>query len=328
LRQLARGTGQGKLTPCLVLLLADALGEENEEATALLRRMQLAQAHDFWVNFNLGNFLDAQEKHQEAAECYLVAVALRPDSVPAHNNLGYALKDKGKVDDAIACYRKAILLDPTFAWVHNNLGLALQAKGQVDKAIDCFRQAIRLDPKFAVAHAALAQAQQLLAADGKLQAFLAGKGAPADAVTQVQMADLAQQPYRRLYHAAARLYRDAFSGQPALASAHRYNAARAAALAGTSQGKDAARLNDAQRVEWRKPALDWLAADLAAYTALAKKADGRPSLRQQLTHWLKDTDLAGVRDEPALAKLPEKEREPWRKLWADVVDLLRKVEPK
>jgi hypothetical protein len=172
------------------------------------------------------------------------------------------------------------------------------------------------------------QSRQLLAADGKLQAFLAGKGAPADAGTQAQMADLAQQPYRRFYHAAARLYRDAFAGQPALAGAHRYNAARAAALAGTGQGKDAAALNDAQRAEWRKQALDWLAADLAKYTAQAKKAAGQAVLRQQLSHWLKDSDLAGVRDEQSLAKLPEKEREAWSKLWVEVAALLKKVEQK
>jgi hypothetical protein len=40
-------------------------------------------------------------------------------------------------------------------------------------------------------------------------------------------------------------------------------------------------------------------------------------VRDQLAHWLKDADLAGVRGD-ALAKLPETERQPWRDLWAEV----------
>ncbi len=505
LRELVRGNGDGKPTPGVVQLISSVFSQESQEATALLRRMQLKQPRDFWVSFNLGNGLRRQEKHQEAAACFLVAVALRPESAPAHSNLGLALyalrkvdeaivcynkaieldpklaiahnnlggalhdkekveeaiacvhkaieldpklapahynlgialkakgkveeaiecyrnatqldptfapphfnlgaalQDKGKVDEAIACYRRAIELDPKHtkahinlgnvlqgkgkvddaiecfhrairldpndAKPHYNLGNALKAKGKVDEAIACFRKAILLDPKSALAHGALGQAllrqgefseaqkslrrcltllppshpargytlnlvqqcQQLLAADSKLQAYLAGKGAPADAVTQVQMANLAQQPYKRLYSTAARLDRDAFAGQPALASSHRYDAACAAALAGTGQGKDAAGLDDEQRAQWRKQARDWLAADLAAYTTLAKKAGARATVQKgplASAHWLKDADLAAVRDEPALAKLPEKEREAWRKLWADVAALLKKLEQK
>jgi hypothetical protein len=37
-----------------------------------------------------------------------------------------------------------------------------------------------------------------------------------------------------------------------------------------------------------------------------------------------NTDLAGVRGD-ALAKLPEAEREPWKKLWEEVDGLLAKV---
>ena len=37
-----------------------------------------------------------------------------------------------------------------------------------------------------------------------------------------------------------------------------------------------------------------------------------------LRHWRQDSDLAGVRDETALAALPEEEREAWKDLWRDV----------
>jgi hypothetical protein len=43
-----------------------------------------------------------------------------------------------------------------------------------------------------------------------------------------------------------------------------------------------------------------------------------------LQHWQNDTDLAGVRDPAALAKMPEAERADWQKLWADVEALVKK----
>jgi hypothetical protein len=45
--------------------------------------------------------------------------------------------------------------------------------------------------------------------------------------------------------------------------------------------------------------------------------------RQTLPHWQTDSDLAGIRGQEALAKLPEGERADWQKLWADV-EALRK----
>jgi serine/threonine-protein kinase len=82
LRQLEAGTGQGKPTPGVVLLLAGAFRLDSEEPTRLLRQMQRERPGDFWVNFTLGHRLYEQKKHQEAAGCYLVALALRPNSAP------------------------------------------------------------------------------------------------------------------------------------------------------------------------------------------------------------------------------------------------------
>ncbi len=48
-------------------------------------------------------------------------------------------------------------------------------------------------------------------------------------------------------------------------------------------------------------------------------------MRATLEHWQRDTDLASVRDADALQKLTAQEQEAWRKLWADVAELLRKA---
>jgi hypothetical protein len=50
--------------------------------------------------------------------------------------------------------------------------------------------------------------------------------------------------------------------------------------------------------------------------------------RAALAHWQKDSDLAGLRDVTALAKLPAQEQKAFAQLWADVAALLKKAEGK
>jgi hypothetical protein len=112
-----------------------------------------------------------------------------------------------------------------------------------------------------------------------------------------------------------------------LRAAHRYNAACAAALAAAGKGEDATKLDDKERVRLRKQALDWLRADLALRT---KQLESGPpadrAAQQALRHWQKDPDVAGIRDQEALAKLPPEERAAYERLWADVAALLKKAE--
>ena len=44
-----------------------------------------------------------------------------------------------------------------------------------------------------------------------------------------------------------------------------------------------------------------------------------------LKHWQEDSDLAGLRDAAALAKLPQEERAACKRLWGEVDGLLSKV---
>ena len=108
---------------------------------------------------------------------------------------------------------------------------------------------------------------------------------------------------------------------------HRYNAACAAALAGCGQGTDDPKPDDAARAGLRGQALDWLKAERAAWAKVLDVGgpQSRPLVQQTLQHWQADTDLAGVRDADALAKLPESERDAWRSLWAEVDALLARA---
>jgi hypothetical protein len=73
-------------------------------------------------------------------------------------------------------------------------------------------------------------------------------------------------------------------------------------------------------MRWRKQARAWLKLDLAAW---ARKLDGgaatdRVLVRQRLTGWRADPDLAGLREPGALEKLSAEEREEWLALWKEV----------
>jgi hypothetical protein len=141
------------------------------------------------------------------------------------------------------------------------------------------------------------------------------------------LAGLAQQPYRALYRAALSLYSEAFAARPALEPFHRYAAARAAALAGCGQGKDAADLDDAERARWRRQSLVWLQLDLAwCGKALdGGKGQARAQVRARLQRWRSDGDLAGVRGNDALARIPAEERKEWERFWAEVDSLIRRA---
>jgi serine/threonine-protein kinase len=325
---------------------------------------KFAMAHN-----NLGIALEGQGKVDEAIVQYQKAIDLNPKSAPPHLNLGIALEAQGNLDAAIAEYQKAIDLDPTSAPPHNSLGIALQAQGKWDEAIVQHKMALAIDSKFAQAHGALGLAlikqgrfaearastrrclyllpprhpsrpsvsQQLrwcergLELEPKLPRILAGEVQPASVAERLEYAQLCQ--LKKLHAGAAQQWAKAFADEPKIADdrkvQHRYNAACCAALAGSGQGKDAAKLDDKERARWRKQALEWLRTDLTAYGKLLEggKPVDRTLVRQRLQHWRQDRDLIALRDKDAVEKLPAKEREACQKLWADVEALLQKAQP-
>jgi WD40 repeat protein len=130
---------------------------------------------------------------------------------------------------------------------------------------------------------------------------------------------------------AARLFADLFTAQPKLADdldlQLRYKAACYAARAGSGKGTDAEKLNNNERARWRKQALDWLRADLGKYvkTLETGEASARQLVSRRLNNWKYVADLAGIRDEKALADMSAAEQEACQKLWVDVEVLLKKA---
>jgi tetratricopeptide (TPR) repeat protein len=297
---------------------------------AIALKPDLAEAY-----YNLGLALNQQKKPGAAVTAFRNAIALRQDFGEAYNDLGNALRQQRKQDEAVVAYRKAIAYG--FGLAHGSLGQILMGQGRFAPARECLHRFLNLlapdHPLRQPASQLLQQCKQLIALDKRLTAVLKGKAKPKDTVECLQLAWLAWQPYNRQYTAAARLYTEAFTAQPKVADdpqlGHRYIAACVAVLAAGGKGADAIKPDETERARLRAQALGWLRADLAA---LGKLADGpapqRKVVREQLAHWQVEVDLASVRDKAALAKLPAAECDAWRKLWADVDDLLKRVTEK
>ena len=103
----------------------------------------------------------------------------------------------------------------------------------------------------------------------------------------------------------------------------RYNAACVAALAATGKGNAADKLDGQQQSRLRKQALDWLQENLVARGKLLETDPVR--VFDDMKHWQHDADLAGLREEKELAKLPADERAASTKFWGEVDRLAKQA---
>jgi hypothetical protein len=185
----------------------------------------------------------------------------------------------------------------------------------------------------AVAEQELAEVREsdpaIKALDSRLAAVIKGEERPTNEADRLQMAQRAYD--KALHRTAAKLWGEALEANAQLGAdrgtQHRYNAACSAALAGCDKGKDDPPPSDLEKSNLRHQALDWLKAELDVWAKLLETAgkDQRGAIAQALEHWKEDADLAGIRDDDELTRLPESQREAYLKLWAEVDALLEKA---
>lgn len=304
-------------------------GKNGEAVSALRKAVELkpdfAQAYN-----NLGMALGLQKNHAEAEMAFRKAIGLTPDLVNAHLNLGSALLSQGKPGEAETAFRRAIDLKPEIGLAHHNLGIALMRQARFEEAVASLRKGADLFPARSPYRDQERQLQQqcqrFVILDGRLPAILQGTKEPANATEQIEFAQLCS--LKKLYAAAARFYRDAFTAEPKIAEAvpagARYSAACAAALAGCGRGQDATSLDEAERKEWRDQARRWLRADLIRWAKPQSDADTRERMKQWLMSWQGETDLAGLREAAELAKLGADERRDCLALWDEVAEAIKR----
>jgi tetratricopeptide (TPR) repeat protein len=337
-----------------------------KEAVAEYRECLRVNDKDFRAYHGMGIALQKLDRQEEALDAYRKAVSCNADFEPAHADLAWLLMGKGQFKEAVAEYQEVIRLNKDEPAAYFNLGNCLRALGRRDEGIAAYRKAIALDDKFAEAHCNLGLAlreqgdlagslasltrghelsranpkwqypsedwvkegRRLVELDAKLERIAAGKDKPADGAEQIALARLCLE-YKRRPAAAARFYRDGFAARPDLAAGQRFAATCAAAMAGCGQGDGADVLDEKERPEWRKQALDWLRTDLAVWAKLLKSDSPRDRARgrQVLGIVRGASELAGLRETSGLDKLPAEERDAWRKLWADVDEMLNGAAP-
>jgi Flp pilus assembly protein TadD len=331
-----------------------------DAAVLAFREASRLRPGDAQGHVRIGRILSGKGDFEGAVAEFHEASRLHPDEPQYHIQLGHALRDKGDLDAAVVAFREASRLRPDEQDPLMNLVTTLRTKGDIAGAVAAAKEALRHNPDFAYAYCSLGISlgrqglfreaveklerghelgskqqgwknpsekwvrdhRRLLELDQKLPAVLRGETRAADAGEWLAMADVCNR--KDLRSASVRLSEKAFAERAELAddltAGHRYNAACAAALAGSGAGKDDPPPDEPARAKLREQALGWLRADLAARGKVLEGGDAnaRQTLIKTLDHWKKDTDLAGIRNDAALAKLPEAEREAFRSLWADV----------
>jgi len=169
--------------------------------------------------------------------------------------------------------------------------------------------------------------------DARLRPVLIGEERVTGPDEQVSLARMCLH-YKHMYATAAVFYGDAFAVRPELANdlalENRFDAARAAVLAGTGQGEDNSPLSNLDRQTWRERARNWLKENLAdlAKLAASDKVAARQAARYALLRWKQERDLRAVRNKEALEKLAEGERVVWQKFWDEVDAVLQQTRQK
>ena len=173
---------------------------------------------------------------------------------------------------------------------HAALGRALLAQGRLRRAEAATRRALELldpsDPLRPNVAGQLRRCERLSVLDERLPGFVRVAHKPADVNEILAFAELCF--IKMQYATAVRLYAGAFEGATRLADdherRHRYNAARAAILAGLGCSEDVPSPGRAERERWLRQARSWLRAELAL---LADRQDhGQAADRVLVRRWL------------------------------------------
>jgi serine/threonine-protein kinase len=310
-------------------VLAD-LGR-HEEAIAAYRRLMKNEPENTVLPMYLAKSLVALGRKKEALAELRAAIARKPANDWIIPQLHRLLRTEGQTDEAIRTFRKAVTVEPRSFVAWDGLIDALLDEGRFSEAREAIQTRLKLRATDADRRAQRRQLEicnLLLAVEAKLPAILDGKEDPIEVPTKLAIAEWCLK-YKRFTMAAARVYASVLSTQPPpadLITAHRFDAACAAALAGCGVGGDAATLDERRRVEVRKQALEWLTAEYDAWAERhrAARLGDRTLAARTLRTWSTCDELKEVRDEQALTKLPAEEERAWKALWEKVGALATK----
>ncbi len=94
----------------------------------------------------LSHALSTSGAPEEARSNLELAISLKPEFAPLHEDLGMILAGEGQLDHAIESFEKAISLDPTRPTAHKKLGQVLIAAGRGREADEAYEAYFEKDP--------------------------------------------------------------------------------------------------------------------------------------------------------------------------------------
>ena len=302
---------------------------QQQEALECYRRAVKLEPTLAMAHANIGSILAELGDPERGIEAVQLALKHDPKLGFARQTLRGQLLQLGRRDEAIASHRAWLEFEPDRAQVHFELGQMLQNSGELEGAIECYRSAEEL-----FANSSEGGAQQAAANTGtwiqtvqkaidrrpQLLAIARGQVQSSSAKDLLSAAMAAY--HEDEYVASVRAFEKSFaasSGQIKNSYTNRYNWVCAMIRAAGRHGVDAQGLSQDECKKLRADAYRYLAWHLKREIGYISD---RPSYvargRTRLSLWKYDNDLADVREEESLDRLPPEEAEKWRELWRDV----------
>ena len=299
--------------------------ESMHEAVRCLSAAVALRPASVGAHQNLGLALSAQGKADRAIAEFREAIRIQPEHAGPHDYLSLVLAANGDLDGSIAEAREAARL-----YAIKPEAMSYPVRPLTTPPSPALPS---MAAPFGTDEDKLGQGEQMM------PKILKGEVTPRGTGERLAFADLCARTGR--FAAAVGFADGAFAEEPAigddLTKGFRYNAACLAAMAGSGQGKDDPPPGEAGRARLLAQALDWLRADLSAWKKAVddeskasrnpivpgkpvpvSEAPARWMVARTLAHWKQDSDLAGIRDDGPLAKLPAGRREAFQALWLDV----------
>ena len=123
-----------------------------KEAIVEYKKLNIDQAKNKMIPFNLGLCLLNTGNNIDAIEAFKIAVQLDKSFLPAWGNLGNSLKGEGRLKEAIQATQKVLDLDPDNPDAHMNLGGIYKDLRQLDQALASTLKSLELKPDNPTAH--------------------------------------------------------------------------------------------------------------------------------------------------------------------------------
>jgi tetratricopeptide (TPR) repeat protein len=114
---------------------------EWDKARLVYEEIRQKQPDNMDAVHRLGIVADAQRRHVEAEQLFLLALERNPRNAALLADLGYCYFLQGQLTKAESALQKAITLEPSNQRFHNNMGLVVGHLGRHEEALDQFRQA-------------------------------------------------------------------------------------------------------------------------------------------------------------------------------------------